>query len=352
MSTRLFVRVGPVRAVLDALLVNALALLLVSLLDQRPGVHEPAWLTYHFTLDVSLLSALRLRMPSGALQRQSIQEAIICQALLLPFCISWVFLETAQGQPYGSLFGSLSLTTPPWQVVLIMLIQIVLLFMGLRGGLRLWFILERLRRRHLRWRLTYALLLLIGLSQVPSVIADSLDALRGEPITASLDTIRLPLWILIYLIFYYLPVFIYGLIPALILGAGLLLPLSYVIMRSFTLGLETLVSQADALRAGNYDARIAVQGEDEVAQLQRHFNSMSNRLQRVLGALRAERDALRAEKELTQQLKTQIAELHIEIDQPRRTREVAEITGTDYFRDLKQKAEQLRTRGARPTPIE
>lgn len=68
--------------------------------------------------------------------------------------------------------------------------------------------------------------------------------------------------------------------------------------------------------------------------------------------LREERNALKAEKELTRQLKNEIAELHIEINQERHTREVAAITDTDYFRDLQQKAAQLRSRPVDPPPGE
>ncbi|MEO0825610.1 MAG: HAMP domain-containing protein, partial [Cyanobacteria bacterium J06642_9] len=43
-----------------------------------------------------------------------------------------------------------------------------------------------------------------------------------------------------------------------------------------------------------------------------------------------------------QKLKRQVAELRIEIDQAKKTRQVAEITETDYFRELRRKAKELR----------
>ena len=45
-----------------------------------------------------------------------------------------------------------------------------------------------------------------------------------------------------------------------------------------------------------------------------------------------------------QQLKQQVQQLRIEIDQERRAREVAEITESDYFQQLLSKAEELRNR--------
>ena len=40
----------------------------------------------------------------------------------------------------------------------------------------------------------------------------------------------------------------------------------------------------------------------------------------------------------------EIRDLHIQIDESKRARQVAEITDTDYFRELQQKARGLRKR--------
>ena len=45
-----------------------------------------------------------------------------------------------------------------------------------------------------------------------------------------------------------------------------------------------------------------------------------------------------------QQLKQQVQQLRIEIDQERRAREVAEITESEYFQQLLGKADELRNR--------
>jgi hypothetical protein len=44
-----------------------------------------------------------------------------------------------------------------------------------------------------------------------------------------------------------------------------------------------------------------------------------------------------------QRLKQQVAELRIEIDEVKQARQVAEITETEYFQNLRQKAQQLRS---------
>src|SRR5690349_10382788 len=85
LGERLFLRVGPVRAVFDALLLNGIVLLSVWLLDRSTRGPDSAWLTYPFILDAGLLAALRLRAaPAGIPWQRGIREALVCQALLLP----------------------------------------------------------------------------------------------------------------------------------------------------------------------------------------------------------------------------------------------------------------------------
>jgi len=48
-----------------------------------------------------------------------------------------------------------------------------------------------------------------------------------------------------------------------------------------------------------------------------------------------------------QQLKQEIKQLRIEIDEVKRQQQVAEITETDFFQDLKTRAEEIRRRGRR-----
>jgi len=45
-------------------------------------------------------------------------------------------------------------------------------------------------------------------------------------------------------------------------------------------------------------------------------------------------------------LKRQVAELRIEIDEAKKTQQVAEIIDTDYFQQLRQKAVDFRKRAA------
>jgi HAMP domain-containing protein len=69
---------------------------------------------------------------------------------------------------------------------------------------------------------------------------------------------------------------------------------------------------------------------DELGQLSRVFQKMA-------------REVYARE----QRLKQQVQELRIEIDETRRTRQVAEVTETEYFQDLQKKAKELRARAER-----
>ena len=48
-----------------------------------------------------------------------------------------------------------------------------------------------------------------------------------------------------------------------------------------------------------------------------------------------------------ERLKRQVEELRIEIDEVRKARQVAEITETEYFQDLRQHAAKMRKRAKR-----
>lgn len=69
------------------------------------------------------------------------------------------------------------------------------------------------------------------------------------------------------------------------------------------------------------------QSNDEIATLSRVFAKMATEV-----------------KARESRLKKQVAEMRIEIDQNKKTRQVAEITETEYFQTLKQRAKEMRGR--------
>lgn len=90
---------------------------------------------------------------------------------------------------------------------------------------------------------------------------------------------------------------------------------------------------AAAMEAGKFqpEALLGVSGRsDALGQLARVFVSMAREVQAR-----------------EQRLQQQVQQLRIEIDQARKTQQVAEVTASQYFRDLQSKVEQLRRRKPR-----
>jgi DNA repair ATPase RecN len=91
---------------------------------------------------------------------------------------------------------------------------------------------------------------------------------------------------------------------------------------------------AAAVESGTFDAESIVdlgKREDALGRLVRVFQQM---VQEVYAR--------------EQRLREQVRELRIEIDHTKRTRQVAEITETDYFRKIQQRVQATRRRGGAP----
>ena len=103
----------------------------------------------------------------------------------------------------------------------------------------------------------------------------------------------------------------------------------YLLSGSITKSLSAITGAARALEQDQpYDAEQlakAGRGSDEVAQLARVFSQMAVQVQAR-----------------EQELKKQVSELRIEIDQAKRAAQVAEIVETDYFQNLQTKAKEMR----------
>jgi two-component system, cell cycle response regulator len=85
---------------------------------------------------------------------------------------------------------------------------------------------------------------------------------------------------------------------------------------------------AAALEEDRFDAAIL----ETVAARDDALGTLARSFARMAGQVRAREDRLRKE----------VAELRIEIDEAKQAQSVAEITGTDYFQDLRGRAAELR----------
>jgi hypothetical protein len=123
----------------------------------------------------------------------------------------------------------------------------------------------------------------------------------------------------------------FALIVLLILVAaiGVGLSLSQTITRPLhKLGDAAALLEKDTLGDNEINQLAASQGQDEVASLMRMFARMATQV-----------------RSREQELRQEVQQLHIEIDRTKAAKEVAEITETDYFRDLQSKARALRRAG-------
>jgi HAMP domain-containing protein len=103
----------------------------------------------------------------------------------------------------------------------------------------------------------------------------------------------------------------------------------YLIANTLTRPITDLTDTAREVAEGNYDQDLSHLSkgrlEDEVDVLAQVFDQMISKVRiREAG------------------LKRQVQKLRIEIDEAKKSKQVAEITGSDYFRDLKAKADKLR----------
>jgi signal transduction histidine kinase len=180
------------------------------------------------------------------------------------------------------------------------------MFFCMRLGLGLIRYWNRLRRTRIRWALTHAHLLvaLLGAGLISALVI--LVDIATRPGNA-------PFLQLVPILFFLLLLTCIGL--AIVMPPSAIF--SYFFARRLTRRIETLAKATSALRAGNYNVRLQVQGEDEIAHLQADFNAMAGSMQRAMSDLQAERDnvatLLKARRELiasvSHELRTPVATL-------------------------------------------
>jgi signal transduction histidine kinase len=241
----------------------------------------------------ALWGALRREPPKGRWPRQVMGEigfsaalgatfAATCGGLIwllgLPATANGDVLQAARSEP--ALAAAFILNGP--------------LALGFRIFFRGWLGWDDLRRRHLVWSLTHAIMMAALAVALVSIVVAALPLVRGQqftpppdagPLGQAVDTI----------VFSLFPI---GSILIVLAGGGLLLitpPValfSYVVARRITRRLHPLADAAAALREGQYTARSPVEGADEVAQLQADFNAMADALEKAIASLEMERDTV------------------------------------------------------------
>jgi signal transduction histidine kinase len=221
----------------------------------------------------ALWLALRLRVPPTqrwyrALPGETLLGALL--ALAPSGILLFLLTQFAENNP--------ARTTQYFTLWLIISAIFAFAFIVYRVGVRLWLWWDGLRRRRLQWALTHALLLvavagaaLLGLSLLGGTLLFTRPAPLFQWITAL--------------------IFLSALI---IIGIIVILPptalFSYFFARGASRRVLSLVHATERLRQGDLTTRAPIEGEDELAQLQRNFNAMAADLEEGVLALRSERD--------------------------------------------------------------
>lgn len=149
----------------------------------------------------------------------------------------------------------------------------------------LWPKWAELRRSRLRWEMTHTTLVVVA--SVASVVTLAVVILSLLSNGGS-DPLSLPTRLVTVLPVVGISIFLTVVALALILPPAALI--SYFAARHTARRLESLAHGTSGLREGNLSIRVAVDGEDEISDLQKDFNAMAGDLERSVHELRSERD--------------------------------------------------------------
>lgn len=188
---------------------------------------------------------------------------------------------------------------------------VVVVVRVLRHVLRYW---RTLRQRHIMWQLATSHISLVSTMLFVLVLIIIFNTTTSfSPIE---DDPQLLLTILVQSVSAILIASILAMIALLSVAIPIAV-ISYVYSSRITEALQALTFATDALRGGDYLARVEVDRDDEIGQLQRNFNAMSSTLLRTRQSLQRERDMvtriLRSRRELfagiSHELRTPVATL-------------------------------------------
>jgi len=281
LDERILRRAAVVRALVETLVLLAVLAAVLLLVKGLPPASKWGGLALSLAVSGGPYFGVRRVLPGGGRLRQIAAEflsAVCLAAVLLGANLILVGVVRPDGNP-----------ADVWANIALSLALGVLLYLGVRLGLRLWLYWQGLCRRRMAWALTRAQLSLIVwgavLATVLLALLASADLFFRPQVEARLLAARL---------LDTLVVAVGGVTlvtcPALLLLLPVFALFSYGFARRTTRRLEDLAQAADALRQKDYRRRVPLDGEDEVARLQHSFNDMASELEHTLLELQSERD--------------------------------------------------------------
>jgi signal transduction histidine kinase len=195
-----------------------------------------------------------------------------------------------------------------------------------RAGVRIWLRWDQMRRTRMVWSLTHAhLTVVVAFALLGALVMLILAPFSSIAFSTWTETNNPLISLLTGLLVTLFPAAVLVTIATVVALTVMLPPLavfSYFVARRTTRRLEALAATTAALRAGETQARVPVEGEDEVARLQADFNAMAEKLETSLAELKAERDTvaqvLQARRDLvagvSHELRTPVATLRAAVE--------------------------------------
>lgn len=313
--------VHPLQGLIESLLVGLLVLTATARLEGyvEPFVFQVA--IFFLCGACGMWAVLRIRLPQGDWLYQTLWE------IAVGFGLSLTMLGGLQS------LGILLHLDAIWRLAdweefsnLFLLASVGTGYLVTRGGVRLWQRWNQMRRQRMLWSLTHAhLAVVIAFAFLAAVIVFIAAPYSGTAFQLWENTQDPLTSLLTGLLVTFFPAFMLITIFT-VIGLAVLLPplaiFSFFVARRTTRRLEALAQTTAALRAGDYQERVPVDGEDEVAHLQADFNMMAEKLERTLADLKTERDTvaqvLQARRDLiasvSHELRTPVASLRAAVE--------------------------------------
>ena len=230
------------------------------------------------------LGSFRLRS-SRRSRRGAGQELIEMTAVIAPvFAVQLWIVQTLPGLDERQLWAALIIAVCDLAVFVVGRFLVIVLP---------WWL--RFNRRKLRWQLVHAHLVVVLIAICIPIAILTIAVMRNPDRWMATNSVNPVENLVVRFAFFVIPVLalvvvLFGLALVVVIPPSV--ALSYVVARRMTRGLEGLAAATTAIREGDHAARVAVRGEDEVAQLQTNFNAMAGVLETAIAETAEERDKI------------------------------------------------------------
>jgi signal transduction histidine kinase len=230
-----------------------------------------------------LLFVFLARLPDGTWWQRILYEAALLAGSTLLFMLSLLLFSSIQPDHIRQTINT--------EILLPFALLNLFSHIAVRLFARPYAIWEQMRRRRLVWEITHAQLRLVMLVMVLLFAGLIILNLNNNAfLVQSVPNFVSNVVTMLIAIGGFLGIVTGVLLFVVVLPASVV---SYLTARRITRRLDDLVRVTQSVRNADYNARVPVEGDDEIADLQRNFNTMMDELNTARRHLENERDAVR-----------------------------------------------------------